>query len=214
MKPKSLLSLLLVVAATFQVAATDLFHAEDFILLPGDTAQMEILLDNEAQYTAFQADLYLPDGVTLVPQSVALTGRKAADHTLATSTLLDGATRLMSYSMGLRPYSGTSGALVTLRLAADETLSGPVTIELKNVLFTTTAGMEILLDNTACTVNTFMLGDVNGDRLISITDITYLIRYVLDGYPLASVGLSADLDGDGLLNITDVTYLIRMVLNG
>ena len=86
---RSLLSIIMVVAATFGAAATDLFHIEDFNIEPGQTAQVEILLDNEVQYTAFQSDLYLPEGLVLEAQSVALTDRKA-DHSIATSVLADG----------------------------------------------------------------------------------------------------------------------------
>ena len=114
---RSLLSIIMVVAATFGAAATDLFHIEDFNIEPGQTAQVEILLDNEVQYTAFQSDLYLPEGLVLEAQSVALTDRKA-DHSIATSVLADGGIRMMSYSMSLQPYSGNNGTLVTFRVTA------------------------------------------------------------------------------------------------
>ena len=44
MIPKSLLSILMVVAATFSVAATDHLFIEDFTIQPGQTAQVEVLL--------------------------------------------------------------------------------------------------------------------------------------------------------------------------
>lgn len=130
---KSLLFLLMVVAATFSVAATDRFFIEDFTVLPGDVKQVQILLENEVQYTAFQADLYLPDGITLVPNSMALTERKAANHSIATSLQSDGAIRMMSYSMSLSPFSGNSGTLVTFTIMVDQTINTPVVIKLKNI---------------------------------------------------------------------------------
>ena len=45
-------------------AATDRFYIEDFTISPGETRTVSILLDNEAEYTAFQSDLYLPEGLT------------------------------------------------------------------------------------------------------------------------------------------------------
>ena len=208
MIPKSLLSILMVVAATFSVAATDRFFIEDFTVLPGDVKQVQILLENEVQYTAFQADLYLPEGITLVPNSMALTERKAANHSIATSLQSDGAIRMMSYSMSLSPFSGNSGTLVTFTIMVDQTINTPVVIKLKNILFTTTAGVEITFDDVACSV--FLRGDVNCDGNVSIADVTCLIDLLLAGnqYPK-----SADVNDDGDVSIADVTSLIDLLLN-
>ena len=205
---KSLLFLLMVVAATFSVAATDRFFIEDFTVLPGDVKQVQILLENEVQYTAFQADLYLPEGITLVPNSMALTERKAANHSIATSLQSDGAIRMMSYSMSLSPFSGNSGTLVTFTIMVDQTINTPVVIKLKNILFTTTAGVEITFDDVACSV--FLRGDVNCDGNVSIADVTCLIDLLLAGnqYPK-----SADVNDDGDVSIADVTSLIDLLLN-
>lgn len=205
---KSHLFLLMVVAATFSVAATDRLFFEDFSVMPGEVNQVEILLENEVQYTAFQTDLYLPDGITMVPRSVVLSDRKAADHSIATSTQSDGAIRIMSYSMSLSPYSGNSGTLVTFTIMVDQTINTPVVIKLKNILFTTTAGVEITFDDVACSV--FLRGDVNCDGNVSIADVTCLIDLLLAGnqYPK-----SADVNDDGDVSIADVTSLIDLLLN-
>lgn len=205
---KSHLFLLMVVAATFSVAATDRLFFEDFSVMPGEVNQVEILLENEVQYTAFQTDLYLPDGITMVPRSVVLSDRKAADHSIATSTQSDGAIRIMSYSMSLSPYSGNSGTLVTFTIMVDQTINTPVVIKLKNILFTTTAGIEITFDDVACSV--FLRGDVNCDGNVSIADVTCLIDLLLAGnqYPK-----SADVNDDGDVSIADVTSLIDLLLN-
>lgn len=207
MMNKSLLFLLMVVAATFKIAATDRFFIEDFPVQPGDTCQVEILLENATPYTAFQTDLYLPEGITLVPNSAALTGRKAVDHTIATSQLLDGGIRLMSYSMRLNPYAGNSGALVTLAVAVSPTVKTPVVITLKNTLLTSTSGVETSVEDSFCTV--FLRGDVNGDSAVSIADVTSLIDLLLAG---GSQSTSADVNVDGNVSIADVTSLIDMLL--
>ena len=197
----------MVVAATFSVAATDRFFIEDFLVLPGEVKQVEILLENEAQYTAFQADLYLPDGITLMPNSVELTNRKAANHSIATSQQSDGAIRMMSYSMNLSPYSGSSGTLVTFNVKMDQAINIPAAIVLKNILFTTTAGVEITFANEECSV--FLRGDVNCDGNVSIADVTCLIDLLLAANQHPK---SADVNDDGSVSISDVTFLIDVLL--
>ena len=212
---RSLLSIIMVVAATFGAAATDLFHIEDFNIEPGQTAQVEILLDNEVQYTAFQSDLYLPEGLALEAQSVALTDRKA-DHSIATSVLADGGIRMMSYSMSLQPYSGNSGTLVTFRVTAGESFAGPLIIQLRNTRFTTLQGREIPFENTSCTVSAVALlqpGDVNGDGQVNVSDVSTLINNLMSGNESALNPQAADLNDDGSVNITDVSLLINLIMS-
>lgn len=212
MIPKSLLSLLMVVAATFSVAATDHLFMKDFNIQPGDTALVEILLENESEYTAFQTDLYPPEGLTVDVQSLALTSRKASDHALATCVLVNGAIRVMSYSMRVQPYSGNSGAILTFRVIADETLEGPVDFVLKNIRLTDLAGTDTAQPNTSCTVSTGIIGDVNGDGDRTIADVTALINYLLtDNDSLIKILLS-DVNSDGHVSISDVTALIQHLL--
>ncbi len=57
-----------------------------------------------------------------------------------------------------------------------------------------------------------MLGDVNGDGNVSISDVTTLIDMLVGaatGYPV-----NADMNDDGSISIADVTELIDQLLNG
>ena len=203
----------MVVAATFGVAATDLLRMEDFTITPGETMQVSLLLENETPMTAFQADMYLPDGLTMDRQTVALTDRKATDHNIATCVQPDGSVRFMSYSMSVSPYSGNSGALVTFQLTADETLNGPVVIMMRNVLLTSTSGWETEQDETSCTVSTVNYGDANGDGEVNIIDATLLINYLLNGSAPLFNERNADMNGDGEVTITDAIVLINTLIN-
>ena len=57
----------------------------------------------------------------------------------------------------------------------------------------------------------FILGDVNGDGQVGITDITDLIDYIL-GAGVDIDHLAADVNQDGTINIIDATELIDMML--
>ena len=58
-----------------------------------------------------------------------------------------------------------------------------------------------------------MLGDVNNDGHISITDVSVLIDYLLDDNPLNFNEVNADVNTDEQINISDVTALIDMLLS-
>ena len=59
----------------------------------------------------------------------------------------------------------------------------------------------------------YIVGDVNGDGVVNITDVTMLISYTMTGTGTI-IEQAADINGDGQINITDVTLLISMVMNG
>ncbi len=59
----------------------------------------------------------------------------------------------------------------------------------------------------------FILGDVNGDGVVAINDVTTFIDYLLGGGFEIDVR-AADFNGDGKATIADVTGLIDILLNG
>lgn len=197
-------------------AATDRFYVQNFSIWPGETRSVSIMLDNEAEYTAFQTDIYLPDGLTIEQEDgdyiFDLTSRKARDHNIASQTQIDGSIRLISYSPGIHAYKENSGALVTFNVTADADFEGPVSIWLKNTLFTTTAGVEIPLDNEECMV--FLKGDVNTDGMVDIVDATTLINYLLYGHVDGFCYFAADVSEDEVVDIIDATTLINFLLCG
>ena len=194
-------------------AATQRMYIEDFSISPGGTVPVEIQLDNEMEFTAFQTDLYLPEGLTAVDGSFALTSRKSSSHTLSVVRQPDGAIRLMSYSMQVKPFSGNSGALVTFQLAASEDFQGGAVINLRNILCTTVAGREVPFQDESCVVLKLLLGDVNIDGKVTIGDVTDLIDYILSGDVTPFSRDNADVDIDGKISIGDVTTLIDMILS-
>ena len=59
-----------------------------------------------------------------------------------------------------------------------------------------------------------LLGDVNGDGVINVTDVTELVAYIL-GNPSSSFILdNADVSGEGNVDVTDVTALVNIILKG
>ena len=57
-----------------------------------------------------------------------------------------------------------------------------------------------------------LLGDVNGDGNVNITDVTVLITAVMRENYSDIITANADMNGDSIINITDVTMLIYIVM--
>ena len=122
---------------------------EDFSIAEGETRQIAIMLNNNAAFSAFQADIYLPEGLEIV--GAELSERKA-DHTLAYAMRNNGSVRLLSYSMGLNSYSGSEGELVYLTVKATDNFVGDFQIEIDNIKFATVDFAEYYLEPTVANV--------------------------------------------------------------
>ena len=60
--------------------------------------------------------------------------------------------------------------------------------------------------------NAVMIGDVDGNGFVNVTDVTMLINAVMtDNYSFINQA-NADVDGNGILNVTDITSLINIVM--
>ena len=62
------------------------------------------------------------------------------------------------------------------------------------------------------TVN-ILIGDVNGDGLVNITDVVFLTNHILGQTPSPFIINAADVNDDGDINISDVVALVGLILD-
>jgi hypothetical protein len=61
---------------------------------------------------------------------------------------------------------------------------------------------------------TWTLGDVNNDRSVNVTDLTYLVTYLFQGGQEPQPRFTGDMNGDCSVNVTDLTYLVAYLFGG
>lgn len=214
--------LLITAVVVLNAAAVNRLYMPDFTISPGETMQVALILENDEQFTAFQTDLILPEGLSVVQEDdeylLDLSGRNASDHTIISKLRDDGAIRMVSFSIGVKPYSGNNGALVVVNLIADEDFVAPATVTLKHSKLATTEGVEFILDGDTCQVTIVcdqpVKGDSDGNGTVSISDVTFIIDYLLSGCQTSFHTQNADMNNDGVVSIADATELIDMLLQG
>ena len=176
-----------------QQPADDHMSGDDIIMNAGETRTVSINLDNTLDFTGFQLDLQLPDGLTA--SNFSLTDRSGR-HSLAVNTLTGGGIRALCYSPLMDLLEGHSGDVLTFDVTATGDVKG--TIAVNRIEMVTGACQTVLLDDFAIAVNAPSAvneltahGDIkvtaNGrdiivespvDQVISIADVTGRIRRV------------------------------------
>lgn len=130
------------------------FYIQDFKIAVGETKTVSLILDNETEFTAFQTDLYLPEGISIVPNSAKMTSRGYASHSISMKSFSDGRTRIACLSPNSDAFRGNRGALLTIDFTANKDAAETSRIQMKNQTFVTPHVKEYKLPNSECTVTT------------------------------------------------------------
>lgn len=129
----------------------DTFYIPDFTITVGETKEISLILDNETPFTAFQTDIYMPEGLTIVDGSPAMTSR-GTDHTLSSKTFGDGRVRLVCLSVSNSLFTGHEGALVSLQIMATKDMAETCQIEMRNQRFSMANAKEYILPNSTALI--------------------------------------------------------------
>ena len=189
----------------------------------GGQATLEVSCMFETQYTAFELELSLPEGLTLVVDEEdgkpIVTKGFVGDHALSGSRLSSGNYKFTCYSMSHSSLP-TNGVLMRVTVEADRSLSidENLTGNLVAAEFTRTADSEgeMLSDAsftlTITTGTNAMTGDVNNDNCVSIADLTTLVNIIQGEGNAPFDSGQADVNGDSHINYADVRALVNILL--
>lgn len=198
----------------------DVLYTDNAVAVPSGTFTLPIQLKNQSAITAFQFELALPEGVSVVTNSagkyaVSLSER-AVDHTISCSLLSNGNYQIVILSGNAEQFAGNTGAVayVTLNVGT-EVAVGSYGIGVKNVELTTVTNQAIHhKDMTSqLTIMDVTTGDVNGDEKITVTDAVGIVNYILERTPSSFIPKAADVNGDGEITITDAVSIVNIILN-
>jgi len=169
----AIVACMLNVSLAFAASDTsDKVFANEVWMVKGEQQTIELQLTNLTLYTAFQCDIVLPDGLSFVPDAesseiVALSETNKQTHLVETSTLTNGALRIVIMSMSNTAFSQSNTIASFVVKAADDAV-GTKTIGVQNVRIVAASDRkEFTADNTETTVNV-----VEGRTVITAKDCT------------------------------------------
>lgn len=213
-------------------ADTDVSKLDNVIYLEkteihsGTTATLSLQMKNTAAICGFQFDLYLPQGVTAVKNAngrikPALSdGRRAEDdkHTLTAEEQADGAIRFLCGSQYNETFTGKDGEILTLQISLSEDMAdGDYPVFLKNMRLS-----EMDIDKyydtervkTTLTVSSYIIGDINGDGTVNVSDYIGIANHILGMTPAGFIEKAADVNGDNIVNVSDYIGVANIILTG
>ena len=125
---------------------------EDFSVKPGKTKIMPVLLENEVtQFSGISFEMTIPEGLTVADDAFELTDR-APNHNLNITALSDNSYKVEVKGKYGRLFTGTSGAVLNIEVAAGRTFEGQAVINVSNVRLLEPNSDVTTLDNFDVTV--------------------------------------------------------------
>ena len=207
-------------SVTVKSMSTDnCFSMPDTTAFHGDSIVIPVRLNNAESIIAFQTDICLPEGFTIVTDEddeplIVPSNRLTSDHVMMADQLNDGSVRVICYSLHSRAINGNEGDLFYIPVAVPEGAEGDYTIMLRNTLLTASDYTELNAPDAGAVLNvyTYIPGDVNDSRTVTVTDIVFTAQYILQRDPHPFIFAAADMNGDGNITVTDIMLISNLIM--
>ena len=196
----------------------------DMTQCSGGRGVLNVLLTDEETIMGFQFDLELPTGGTVAEKDgkllAQLTGTAVNTHDISSNKVGDGLYRFVVTPQGSRAISQANGDGMTITIdVADEVAVGIYAMTIRDIEMTVKKAGNVFEDihpknsTATLTITEAVMGDVNGDGRVSVTDVISMNSYILEEEPAQFIRKVADLNGDGRVTITDLVQVIDIILD-
>lgn len=176
--------------------------------------QFTFSLDNYTDIVAVQMNLHWLPGMSTSTAQLVPTDR-LKNHSYLVTDLGNGTYQVLIYSMSNSPIVVNEGTLFTLDYTATEgTEYRDTELQVTDIVLSDAKGKNYAsVGNVSITAafNT-VLGDVNGDGVVNITDAIGLVNHILGKSTFEVNELAADVNEDGAVNITDAIAIVNLIL--
>ena len=180
----------------------------------GETVELDICLTNPLFAIAFELDVAFPSGFELDTVRSCLAAARKGGHLLSIARTASGQYKFLAYSMTTGDkLRNNSGVVLQLFGKAPDTAKVCTVLLKQAVLVDTTTNMcTVTVTNGSLTVMPASVnGDVNGDKVVNVTDVVNLVAYINGRNPSGFNALAADLDNNGVLNVADITRMVVII---
>ena len=183
-------------------------------------------MKNSAEIRGFQFNLYLPDGVTIAlnpkgKEMVSLSPERRDEydeHTLSVRKQDDGSYLFLCGSLSEDTFLGNDGEIATVTLNIDEKVEdGDYPIILKNIKLTEndiSKYYETPQVRSTLSIVSYMLGDINGDGKVDVSDYIGIANHILGDTPEDFIMNAADVDENGVIDVSDYIGVANIILSG
>lgn len=196
--------------------------SKDMQIASSGTAKLQIDLDNiNTSYNGFQFDLKLPQGLTIESVSEGSFAAELSNRCTGEEIefyVSNTEENVYRFSVLNTEISAGQGLLMEISVASSNLPEGVYTANVSNIYMVKPNGrFEGLSDNNVkITVSNSESrpGDANGDGMVDVADIVYIVNYIMEKPADDFNFTNADVDGDGIIDVADITLVVNIIMAG
>jgi len=188
------------------------------------TYALNIKAKNNVTVAGMSFTLTLPDDFSLITDDGGIISTLDSQRASSSKFMVMSSQSGNSYLIRVLPISGTTisgtdGTVLTVRLKNTNAEEGTYELKVNNSSFTVknadntfeTLPLVDVISTIEITGN--LLGDVNGDGNVDLTDAIMIVNHSLDNTPSNfRIGV-ADVNGDGNIDLTDAIIVVNMSMD-
>ena len=215
-----------IIEKDYEFFVKDAVYMDETQARQGSTMTLSLKMKNSVPIRGFQFDLYLPQGVTVAKNAKGkILGALSADrlpdedeHTLTLSEQSDGAIRFLCTSQYDETFTGNDGEIATLQVIIGQDMEeGDYFVQLKDIKLTETnisRYYETGLVRSYLTIEPCLLGDINSDGTVDVSDYTGVANHIHGNTPAGFFLKAGDVDVSGRIDISDYTGIANIIHTG
>ena len=174
---------------------------------------LKVTLDNYTEIAAVQMDVHWSPELSTSKDLLTL-GERMNGFSYVVEPVDDGVYRLIFYSLGGNTIAQGNSEAFTLSFENSANVNFNNTeITIDNIVLSSVDGENVSSQiEFTYNVKVPILGDINGDGEVNVTDVVTLYSYILGN----TTGIDenvVDLNGDDEVNVTDIVSLYSIILN-
>ena len=197
----------------------DVIYVENTKAFIGKNATLSIRMKHETDIAGFQFNMLLPEGFSIkkISRGEGISGLDENDeniYTFKSSDKKDGSRFFLCYSVTntAMPKGDIEIAKVEVNVPENIEAGEYGVILKKEEMSFGTESKKVDFVNSMFTVADCILGDVNKDGIITVSDITSLGQYLIDNDDTVINKAAADANGDGEVTVGDITTIATMII--
>lgn len=197
----------------------DVIYVENTKAFIGKNATLSIRMKHETDVAGFQFNMLLPEGFSIkkISRGEGISGLDENDeniYTFKSSDKKDGSRFFLCYSVTntAMPKGDIEIAKVEVNVPENIEAGEYGVILKKEEMAFGTESKKVDFVNSMFTVADCILGDVNKDGIITVSDITSLGQYLIDNDDTVINKAAADANGDGEVTVGDITTIATMII--
>ena len=201
-------------------------YIENFDVSAGGQYEIAIQMKNSANIRGFQFSLFLPEGVTAAKTNKgkirASLNQDRLDeedeHSLTISEHEDGSLLFLCSSQYDENFLGNDGDVVYLIVNVSEDMEdGDYPVLLKNIKLSETdisVFYETALVKSTMTVSSYMLGDINGDGVVDLSDYIGVANHIHSIPQTIFIEKAGDVDQNNIIDLSDYIGVANIIHYG